>query len=124
MKLNHSQQGMTFWSVSFILLLIGFVVFNVLKLLPVYTESFTVESAVTSFETDSGQTFNSPYAVMNALMKRLSINNVTIVTRDEVSVTRENNDYLLDVDYEVRLPYFKNIDLVLSFHHSARARAD
>jgi hypothetical protein len=124
MKLKKSQKGMTFWSVSFILLLIGFVVFNVLKLLPVYMESFTIESAITSLETDRGQTFSGPLAVRSAIMKRLSINNATLVTKDDITVTRENNVYLVEVDYEARIPYFKNIDLLITFSHSARAQSN
>lgn len=124
MKLNHSQQGATFWSVAFILLLIGFVVFNVLKLLPIYLQSFSVESAVTSLETDRGQTFAGPMDVRTKLYKRLAINDVDIVEMNDITVTRENNYYLVVVDYEVRLPYFKNIDLLLSFKHTARAQGE
>ena len=42
----------------------------------------------------------------------------------DISVKSENNYYLVEVDYEVRLPYFKNIDLLLSFNHKARAQGE
>ena len=115
---------MTFWSVSFILFMIGFVAFNVLKILPVYMESFTIESAVKSLETDRGQTFSGAMDVRNTLLKRFGINNVAIATKDDIAVVRENNYYLVEVDYEVRVPYFKNIDLLLSFTHTARAQGN
>lgn len=122
MKLKTSQKGMTFWGVSFILLLIGFAVFNVLKLLPVYLESFAIESSVTSMESEGkAEFFSSAMEVKNTLRRRLSMNNVTVLEpQEDISVVREGNYYLISVDYEVRVPYMSNIELLVSFKHDAR----
>lgn len=141
MKLQKSQRGITVWGVSFILLLIGFVVFTVLKLLPVYMGGFSVESVVSGMEADQqAETFSSVSEVKNTVIKRLDMNNVKLVFReedvmaipkgefylsgDDIKVVKEGGFYLLDIDYEVRVPYIKNIDLVVNFSHTATVPAN
>ena len=124
MKLQHAQQGFSFWSLSFYLFLLGFAVFNGLKLFPVYAESATIESAVRSLESDRLANYTSPMSVKSALFKRMSINNVTFVTHEDIAVIRENNNFVVDAEYEVRIPYFQNIDLLFSFEHHAVVRGD
>ncbi|MDH5784755.1 MAG: DUF4845 domain-containing protein [Chromatiales bacterium] len=123
MKLHHTQKGFTFWSVTITLLLIGFAVFNVLKLFPVYMESFEIESSVRGLETDRGQAYTGATAVRSAVLRSLQFNNVTSITKDEIIITRENQTYLIVVEYEVRLPYISNIDIVMSFKHQAEVPA-
>lgn len=119
MKLERSQKGFTLASLSFVLLLIGFVVYTALKLFPVYMEAFTVKSSVASLETDKNQEFSGPSAVRQALSKRFGINNITTVSLDDISVTSEKGMFIVDVDYEVRIPYFRNINLLLTFENHA-----
>lgn len=124
MNMKNSQRGFTFWTLSFVLLVIGFVVFNVLKLMPVYTDEFAVETAVTSLESDRAESYTGAMSVKQALLKRLYMSNVTNVKSDDISVVREYQTYKVDVDYEVRLPYIKNINLLITFKHHAEVPAN
>ena len=124
MKLQYAQQGFSFWTLSFYLFLLGFAVFNGLKLFPVYAEAATIESAVTSLENDRLASYTGPMSVKTALFRRMAINNVTFLARDDVSVVRENENFIVDAVYEVRIPYFKNIDLLFSFEHHAVVRGN
>lgn len=123
MKLQKSQKGFTLASLSFFLLLLGFVVYTSLKLFPVYMEAFTVESSVKSLETDKNEEYVGPSAVRAALIRRFGVNNVRMVSLDDISVIREKNTLMVDVNYEVRLPYFKNIYLLLTFENHAEVPA-
>ncbi len=123
MKLQRSQQGFTMVSLAFFLVLLGFAVFTALKLLPVYTDAFAVKASVESLETERNVEYAGVLAVRNALLKRLGVNNVTAVGVDDISVTREDDTYQVEVFYEVRVPYMFNIDLVLTFENSAEVRA-
>ncbi len=115
MNTGKYQKGMTIYGVAFILLLIGFVVFTTLKLFPVYMENFTISSSLESLESEPGKQFAGAMDIRHALMKRFGMNNVRQVTRDDISVTREGQIYYVDVDYDVRVPYIKNISLLVSF---------
>ena len=118
MKLQHSQKGVTMASLAFYLLLLGFVVYIALKLFPVYMDAFSIESSVKGLETDR-QEFSGAMSVRSALVKRFGMNNVSSVMAEDVVVKRVNQVYEVDVDYEVRIPFFKNIDLVVSFENHA-----
>jgi hypothetical protein len=122
MRLQHVQQGATMISVAFFLGLLAFAVFTTLKLFPVYMESFAVASSVQNLE-KKGEEYMGGVAVRDALLKNFSVNNVTSVTKDDIQVTRQDQMYIVDVNYEVRLPYIRNIDLVVSFENHAEVSA-
>ena len=123
MKFQNAQKGFTIYSLSFYLLLIGFVVFTGLKLFSPYMTSFSVESSVRALESDSGQTFSGASSVKASLFKKLRFNNVDTIRSEDVIVLRQDNFYAVDIDYEFRILYFKNIDLVISFTHHAEVPA-
>ncbi len=123
MKTGKFQQGMTIYGVAFILLLIGFLVFTILKLFPVYMENFTIRSSVESLQNDSAKEYMGAMDIRNALMKRFSMNNVSQVSHEDISVIREGQNYYVNVDYEVRVPFIKNISLVVSFTNHAEVTA-
>lgn len=123
MKLQRVQKGFSVYSLSFYLLLIGVMVYTGLKLFPPYMTSFSVESSVRSLESDRGQTYNGVSAVKGSLFKKLRFNNVDTVTSDDIIVVRQDDFYVVDVDYEFRIPYFNNIELVISFTHHAEVPA-
>ena len=122
-KLQNAQRGFSFYSLSLYMGLLAFVVFTVLQLLPAYEESFSVESSVRSLESDRGVSYSGARAVKSALRKKLGFNNVEAVTSDDIGVVRQDNVYEVNVNYEFRIPYFKNIELVISFSHSAEVPA-
>jgi hypothetical protein len=123
MKLQKKQRGATIWSVSFILLLIGFVAFTVLRLFPVYMEDFAIASSVESVVNDTAAEYRGARSVRQTLFKRLKFNNVKALDNQQVSVIREGDHYNINVDYEVVVPYIGNISLLINFKHSGSVRA-
>jgi hypothetical protein len=122
MQTNKYQKGLSLWSFSFNIFLLGVAVFIALKLFPIYMEDLSIGSAVESLETDSEE-FRGALSVRDALLKRFDINNVTLVDKDKISITRDEQDYLVEVDYEVEVPFIGNISLIIRFEHSAVVRA-
>jgi len=102
--------------------LIGFVAFTTLKLFPVYMEDFNISGALSAMEGEPDE-YPGAMAVHSSVLKRFSVNNITRATRDDVSVTRDGQDYNISVEYEVIIPYMGNISLLLSFSHAATVRA-
>lgn len=123
MNTGKYQQGITIYGVSFILLLIGFTSFTILKLFPVYMENFTIRSSVESLAKDPDEQYLGVSAVRSALMKRFGMNNVTQVTSEDISISREGQIYYVDVDYEVQVPFIKNISLLVSFTNHGEVAA-
>lgn len=123
MKLAKHQRGITLFGVAFTLMLIGFVTFTVLKLFPVYMQNFSVRSSLESMQGEKSEQYLGAVAVRNGVLKRLGINNVTQVDKEDIHITRDGQIYNIDVDYEVRVPYFANISLVMTFKNHAEVAA-
>lgn len=123
MRLQRSQRGISALSIAFYLVLLGLAVHTALKLIPIYIDGFAVESSVMGLESDKSHEFRGALDVRNAVIRRFGINNVTAVTKDDVAIIREDNRYLIEVDYEVRVPYMFNIDFVVSFNYQAEVPA-
>ena len=123
MKFRQHQKGFTLYSIAFYLLLLGFVVFTALKLFPVYMESFAIKSSVDSLNSEADAEFTGAREVKAVLLKRFGVNNITTVTNDDITVEREDQTYVVNVNYEVRIPYISNIELVLSFANRAEVNA-
>lgn len=123
MKLQKQQRGITLIGIAFILALIAFVTFTVLKLFPVYMQNFSVQSSLQSMEGEKSREYLGAVAVRDGVIKRLDINNVTQVPKEDIRITRDGQTYNIDVDYEVRIPYFSNISLVITFNNHAEVDA-
>lgn len=123
MKLQKHQQGITFIGIAFILLLIGFATFTVLKLFPPYMQNFNVASSLKGMEAENTREYMGARDVRDSVMKRLDINEVEQVGKDDISITRDGQIYLIDVDYEVRVPFISNVSLVISFKNHAEVDA-
>ncbi len=117
--MKQRQGGMTFIGWMLILILIGLVAYFLLKLLPIYIDGFKVGDAVASFKSDYGIGNKSPAEIEKLLLRRLDVNMVTDVKRDDISVTKSGNMLTIEVTYDVRTNLFANVDLIVSFDKRA-----
>lgn len=113
------QKGVTGLGWIFILALIAFFVLIALKVVPVYMKSFTVSSILSDMEKEAEVRSRTPAEILETLNKRLSINLIKDISRDEIFLESTKDAYLLELDYEVRRDFLGNIDLVFNFKKSA-----
>ncbi len=119
MRTPQRQRGMTTigWILTF--LLIAFFTLIALKIVPIYIDSFKAVSILQDLEKDAYETGGmSPGEIVKTIEKRLSINMVQGVTRDDIYVEREGDRMIIGMDYEVRRNLFGNLDVVVSFEKS------
>lgn len=113
------QKGMSGPGWILVLALIAFFTLLGLKVIPVYMNSMTVGSVLSDMEEEPGLGRKSPAEVLETLSKRLSINMIRDIGRDEIYLESDKDAYYIDIAYEVRRDFIGNIDLVLSFNKSA-----
>jgi len=113
--LKKSQEGVSFITVMLLAPLIGLFVLVVIKLVPVYVEYESVKSVINGMTSDRAETYASPNEVRSTISKRLSINEVKNVSDDNVTIEREGNVYAFAIDYEVTVPLFYNISILVHF---------
>lgn len=113
--LNRQQQGMTFLGYALILFVIGFFAIMAMKLTPLYLE---YQAVVNVMEGASKEPVSSsPAALRTTLGKRLNINQVTRVEKEDFRFRREKGRLLISIDYEARTSFFANIYFVVVFSH-------
>ncbi len=112
---KKKQHGMT--AIGFVMLLgiIAFFAAIALKLAPLYLEHFEVSSVLKSLAQEQGIASKSAAEIEDMIMKRLDINDVTHVTKDNLEISKEAGKVSIAISYEARVPMLANIDLVANF---------
>lgn len=112
-RLAHRQRGMTYLGLLIILGVIAFFAMVAIKVVPLYLENMKIGNTLKSLQEEGGA--RSESEIRDTLRKRFSINDITHVTDDDVKVVREGKKLVVTIDYEARVPLFKNLDVVARF---------
>ncbi len=81
-------------------------------------ENFTIKSVLTAVQEDQRVDAKSKAAIWNSLKKRLYINEVRLIKREHVEITRGNGQTTVTITYESRRPYLGPLFIGGSFSES------
>jgi hypothetical protein len=109
-----SQNGMTGIGWMIVMFLLGFFAYIIILVVPIYLENYNIKSVIGDLA-DSNERYNSASSLRRTINKRFDINMTTSVSAEDVTITRDTNMFLVDIDYEVREPFIGNIDLLFTF---------
>ncbi len=112
---RQKQAGMTAIGWIGVIALILMFVLMVLKLLPIYMDGYKVGSVLSDLKDEPGVANMTPVMISNMIMKRLDINMVDNVTREDIYIDKLKNSMNVEIDYEVREGLLGNIDVVVHF---------
>lgn len=115
--MRANQRGITLMGFLIVLAVAGFFAFLLMRLFPVYSEYYSVVSAMKSLQNEPGVSQMSPEQIRQSLDRRFNISYVENVKREHIKITRERG-YNLTITYEVRRPMIYNIDFVAMFDYS------
>ncbi|MFK0573431.1 DUF4845 domain-containing protein [Endozoicomonas sp.] len=118
MKSRQRGSGALSW--LFYLLIGGLLLSFAFKVLPFYMDDHAVNKVVSSLTGRPGSSTASVTQVRTWIDKGLQLNMVKL-DRSEVKVARKNAVVAVDIDYERRINFFYNVDLVLTFEHNWKA---
>ncbi len=112
---NRSQQGFTFWSIVFYVLVLGSAMVLALRVAPSYLEYRTVrdimERAVSEFDPNT----QSSREIKTRIRKLLKTSQIYVIKAEDVKIFRDRNDVVFDATYEVRFPLVGILDGVMHF---------
>ncbi|MFC4728468.1 DUF4845 domain-containing protein [Coralloluteibacterium thermophilus] len=109
------QRGITLLGFLIVLAVVGFFAYVAMRLFPVYSEYYSVVSAMKGVANEPGVASMEPNRVRDLLNRRFDISYVDSVKPNNIKITRSGQGYTLNVKYEVRRPLIYNIDVVASF---------
>ncbi|BFM11685.1 hypothetical protein R50072_18380 [Simiduia litorea] len=110
------QKGMSSLSLLLVLAVSGFFLLCAFKLIPVYSENQYIVSALQSLR-DRDKTVDqmSPSEIHKHLQNFYTVNGVRSKGANNIVVERERNRSIITIYYEVKVPLFYNISVVLDF---------
>lgn len=113
------QQGLTAISWIVIIAFLGFQGVMALNVIPVYINDASVKSMLTSMETDPAVRGKDARKLGEIITKRLKINNIYSIKKENVTIKKLKNQYQISIVYEPRGTLVGNLDYIVTFSHEA-----
>lgn len=110
------QRGLTFYQSLIALLLVVFFALVAIKLVPVYVDNYTIRTAMANVASEIEMDGLTPGKVRAALNKHLNVNMID-VNAEDIEISEVEGGLAIDINYEVRVPLFYNLDVVASFEN-------
>ena len=116
MNTRRKQGGITLLGFIIVAGVAGFFVFIGIKLFPMYSEYYSVKSALKGLAAEPGVGSYSPGRIQELFFRRLNISYASHVKKEHVKIQRVGEAWQMEVTYEVREPLVANLDAVGRFH--------
>ena len=113
----HRQSGASALVIMIMVLFFGGLLTLAIKLGPAYLDDITIQEALESLEGTEDLSTMGPAQVRSLINKRLSVNNVRGFDEKNITVEKDGDLVIINVDYEVRNNLFRNVDSVIHFQH-------
>ena len=113
----QQQAGASSLVILIMVLFFGGLLTLVIKLGPAYLDDITIQEALESLDGTDDLSTMGPAQVRSLINKRLSVNNVRGFDAKNITVEKNGELVVINVDYEVRNNLFRNVDTVIHFQH-------
>lgn len=118
--LETKQRGMTMISWLVIIAFLGFQGMVAMKVAPVYFTDATVKSMLKDMEADPSLIGKSPKELNKVILKRLRVNNIYDLGKENIKIKKTRTHYLLIIEYEPRGNIAGSLDFIITFRHEAK----
>ena len=118
MQSRNKQQGLTFISWLLVFVMAGMFVLVGIKITPVYMEHFAVKKSLESLKEEPLINRKSVREIRKLLMRRMDMNSIYDLQKDEVIIKRSGGVTTITVAYEERRSIMGNLSLVMTFEDS------
>ncbi|MET0068602.1 MAG: DUF4845 domain-containing protein [Candidatus Thiodiazotropha sp.] len=124
MQSLNKQKGLTTISWLIIFIMVGFLVYVGIKIIPVYIDHYAVVSTLESVKNDPTSARKSKKEIRETITKRLYVNNIRHVHRDHIEIKRSGKQTTINIAYEEIRHIAHNISLIMTFDESIELTAN
>ncbi|MCK9503060.1 MAG: DUF4845 domain-containing protein [Porticoccaceae bacterium] len=110
------QTGMSSLTLLLVLMAGAFVLLAAFKIGPLYIDNYFVRSSVNALQ-DEDVSKMSDHQIRTTLDRYFIINGVRDLSSRDVKIDRDSARTLVMMDYEKRIDFFANLDVVVSFEN-------
>ena len=114
--MRRHQQGMTLTSFIIVLAVVGVFVYMAMKLIPMYSEFFSVKKALEGMAREPNVASSDPAQIKDLFFRRMEADYVDDIKPDNIKLARKEAGWVMTVEYEVRKPLIANLDVVGHFN--------
>ena len=114
--MKRTQSGITLIGFVVVLAVVGLFAYVGMKLFPMYSEFYSVKTALKGLANEPGIATQDPAKIQDLFFRRLYISYSQNVKPENVKLQRTDNGWKMDVNYEVRKPIISNLDVVGKFN--------
>ena len=118
----NKQKGLTLISWLVVIAFVGFNGLMALNVAPVYMTDSSIKSMMANLELDSNVRGMDARKLKETVIKRLKINNVYDIKKENITVAKGRGVYVVTIEYEPRGRLVGNLDYIVSFKHEARVQ--
>jgi hypothetical protein len=121
--LKTRQRGLTMIGFLFVAGVLVFMAMLAMKLVPAYTEFFSVKKILNTMGQESGLKSLSNAEIRKDFSKRAGVGYVTVVKPEDITIDRSSGVPVISADYEFRTKLAGNVSLVVDFSASSDPNA-
>ncbi len=116
-RLPGRQTGLTLISWIIVIAFLGFQGILAMNVIPVYINDASVRSIVENLKSDAELRGANSRKIREVIMKRLKINNLYNIKKDNITIKKGRNGYSVNITYEPRGTLVGNLDYIITFSH-------
>ncbi|QOW45401.1 MULTISPECIES: DUF4845 domain-containing protein [Acinetobacter] len=120
--MRKSQQGASYIAILLGIVVFAFIVKAVLALWPSYWDDRVINGQIEQLLKESSADI-TPSKFESQMSQRLDMNNIRDIKFSDIAKVSNDNGLTVTKKYEVRTPFFMNIDLVQTFEKSFDQRS-
>jgi hypothetical protein len=109
-----SLSGLLIWSAILILAaIVG------MKVFPAYIQDAEIKSILSTIVNDPEMQGAQSKSIRESFSKRAMMNNINIVTANDIEIVKDARGLSLGISYQVKIPLIGNASLLLEFNPSS-----
>ncbi len=108
-QMRHRQKGVSTLGWLGVAGIFGLLLITFFRVFPMYYENFKLKSAMEAVQQDDSIDVKSKRAIWDSLSKRMFVNEVSSVKRENVTMERRDGRTTITVDYEIKDEYIGNL---------------
>lgn len=109
------QRGMTAIGWMIVIAIIGIFVLATLRLLPPFLQYFKIESVLDGVVVEFNESTTNKRAILQYLERRMDVEQINILTPDEVDIEREGRGFKVGVNYDHRTEFIGPVNFIMTF---------
>ncbi len=118
MKLAHTQKGMSSIGWLLVLLVLGFTLLCLFRMVPAYVDDRFIQEALKSLTEDVNKVDEmSNEEIRKKVGHFFVMNNIRSQSPKIIEIERTRDAVLVSANYEVRVPIIYNVDVVMTFNN-------